>query len=98
MYKIFDLFKNSNYAKLDIKEFIEISNELKMFYTLVTRAKNTVIIFDRNIPRQLMKLFNEFDIVSLVYREELAEKQNEIIDYKLREGQERYLNKANLWN
>lgn len=69
-----------------------------MFYTLVTRAKNTVIIFDRKIPRQLMRLLNELDIVSPLHQDELIEKQNEIKDYKQREGQDRYLNKANLWN
>jgi tetratricopeptide (TPR) repeat protein len=45
-----------------------------------------------------MRLFKELDIVSPVHQEELADKQSEIRDYKQREGQDRYLNKANLWN
>jgi hypothetical protein len=49
---------------------------------MVTRAKNTVIIFDRKIPRQLLRLFQELDIVEPITPEKLPDKQREIKSYK----------------
>lgn len=66
MYKVLELSRNGNYEKIDIKDFHEISSELKLFYTLLTRAKNTVIIFDSKVPRQLMRFLQELDAIKII--------------------------------
>ena len=97
MYRTFSIKTNVNYLKIDIKDFHEISSELKLFYTLLTRAKNTVIIFDKKIPRQLVRFFKKMEIVKFVEPEDVLIESDQIDSYRERESKDRYLNKNRLW-
>lgn len=78
-YKVFEIKKNIGYHKIDIKQFYEIANELKLLYTLVTRAKNTVIIFDQKIPRKLERFFIGMNLAKFINNNELIAIEHEKI-------------------
>lgn len=76
---MFEIKKNIGYHKIDIKQFYEIANELKLLYTLVTRAKNTVIIFDQKIPRKLERFFIGMNLAKFINNNELIAIEHEKI-------------------
>ena len=82
MYRVFEIKTNNNYLKIDIKDFHEISSEMKLFYTLLTRAKNTVIIFDQKVPRQLTRFFKKMNIVKTVKAKDIHREHDQIFSYR----------------
>lgn len=47
----------------NIKDFYELLTELKILYTAITRARKTFIIYEKNIPKPLEKLWIKLNVI-----------------------------------
>ena len=47
----------------NIQDYEELIGELKMLYTVVTRARCTLILHDNNIPEDFLYIWNSHNLV-----------------------------------
>lgn len=52
-----------NLKDFNISEHEELITELKMFYTIVTRARCTLILYDQHIPEQFLYIWSSHKLV-----------------------------------
>jgi hypothetical protein len=50
-------------SEINIADYEELITELKMFYTIVTRARCTLLIYDPNIPEQFLHIWQAHSLV-----------------------------------
>ena len=52
-----------NLKDINISEYEQLITELKIFYTIVTRARCTLILYDQNIPEPFLHIWNSHKLV-----------------------------------
>ena len=66
------LKKNLNFfQKIEISNYEDLKNELKMLYTGITRAKQNLIIFDETIEQRVIfeKVLQPFELMEYILDE-----------------------------
>ena len=64
---------------MDVSNYDELEVELKMLYTIVTRAKCTLIIYDQNLPQEFEYIWKDKKLIYM--REHLENVKEAQIEY-----------------
>ena len=66
----------------NIQDYEELIGELKMLYTVVTRARCTLILHDNNIPEDFLYIWNShFLVESDIYNPQIQERIRDEIEH-----------------
>jgi len=69
-----------------------------MLYTIITRARSVFVIYDSQIPKGLVRLWEKMDLTVQINDKNLASNRKDIEVYTKRERHVKYLNEDELWS
>lgn len=89
-YKIQTIKIRPSIKELNLNLYYEMVAELKILYTIITRARSVFVIYDSQIPKGLIKLWDKMDLITEINDKNIKDHRISIEDYGKKEKHKRY--------